>query len=165
MKIRRNHYNSTALRGLFFALALVGIAVWAAFVTTGCSTVGSPSLTPEQGAAFMRVTVSAGATLALAKNPRYAPAAQALADGIAGALSKDSEVSSASLANWVRSVCQAHEIPPADVPAFIALVQTAHSLFAATYGESIVSTADPRVKLYAMAFGDGLRDALAAIKQ
>ncbi len=136
----------------------------AALFLSGCATGSRPALTPEQGAAVLRVTIASGATIALNNNPKLVPAAQAIAAGIGGALSYEHQISSAALAGWVRSVCAAHEIPPSDIPPLIALVQTAHTLFAATY-PGVVSTADPRVVLYANAFQAGLDDALAAISR
>lgn len=130
---------------------------------SGCATGSGGGMSAQQGAAALRVAVSTGATLSLAKNPRYIPLAQALAAGIDGALEEASEITPAAIARYVRAVCAKHDCPPADTAVFVNLAQAVFTAYVTAYRPQVVRATDPVVLLYALAFKNGLADAIAAV--
>jgi|GEM_PF-6503414 len=135
-----------------------------ALAFAGCASgpqLSKPS--PEQGATAVRITVSTAATLSLAKNPLYIPAAEALVAGIDAIATENAQLSPAVIARFVADVCARKGLPPTDAIVFTSLAQTIYTAYVSTYQTQVVSTADPTVKLYIGAFRDGLNDALAIL--
>jgi hypothetical protein len=138
------------------------LSVFVAILGTGCATsFQSPS--PQQGAASVRVATSTGVTFALSNNPDYAPAIAALAAGIDAALSESATLDPAKISAFVRRICAAHDVRPADVPIFVNLATGIYQAYVTAYRPQIVSATDPNVLLYIQAFKGGLLDALAAV--
>lgn len=138
------------------ALLLAGLA------GSGCATGPVAPPPPAQGAAIVRATVATGATLALNKNPAYAAAAQALADGIGVALGSDLTLTPELISAFVRQVCARHGMPPNDAAVFVTLALNVYHTYAAAYRAPLPSVADPTARLYLAAFRDGIADALLA---
>lgn len=146
------------------AIALIFAAVLAALSFTGCvSNAPQIKVTPEQGAAAVRVAVSTGATLALANNPKEVPVAQALVAGIDVAVAANTTVTPEGIRSFVTDICAQYNVPANRVPLYVALSLNAYNAYTTAYKTQVVSATDPTVLLYVTAFKNGLNDALLAV--
>ena len=129
----------------------------ATFFTAACGTA-----TPQTGATALRLTTSLGAGRILQNNPRYIPAARALAAGISAAVAEKPTLTPENIAAFVRTLCARHDVAPADAAEFVNLAVAIYTTYVDTYRVEIVRLSDPRVLLYVEAFRAGLESALAA---
>lgn len=139
------------------------VSALCAFFISGCVSAPHAQISPEQGAAAVRVLVSGSATITLSKNPNYAPVAAALAAGIDAAISDGKDITPESISSFVHIVAANHHLSAPDAAVFTNLAISVYQLYVATYKPAVVKAADPRVLLYVQAFKDGLNDAVAAV--
>jgi ABC-type amino acid transport substrate-binding protein len=143
---------------------LVLASALCALSLSGCaSTATAPRPTAELGAAGLRIATSTGATMALNKNPEYVGVAAALATTIEGSLVSQSNITPQVIGEYVAFVCKQHNVAREDIALWVNLAQTVYAAYVTAYKPAVVSGSDPNVILYALAFADGLRDAIAAI--
>jgi hypothetical protein len=140
-------------------IAIVSLASFA-----GCASgPQAVKLSPEQGAAALRITTATGAMLVLNKNPAYTLAAAALAEAVGTLLSEQGAITPETIREGVIAICKKNNVATGDVTLFVGLAQSIYSAYVTAYRPTVVSGADPVVKLYAQAFADGLRDATGAL--
>lgn len=101
--------------------------------------------------------------MALTKNPNYVGVAAALATTIEGSLVAQSNITPQVIGEYVAYLCKEHGVAREDVALWVNLAQSVYAAYVTAYKPTVVSGADPNVMLYALAFADGLRDAIAAI--
>lgn len=138
-------------------LSLAAFAAMALLCFSGCAS------TPQGRAVALRMVVSTGGTPALANNPRYIPVAEALVAGIDVALERTPTVTAENIRTYVRRICALHGLDDAETAVFVNLAQTVFVACQAELNATVVRSTDPVVRMYALAFKDGLRDALAAL--
>lgn len=145
---------------------LLALLLTLTLLLTGCSTGGSLTPpTPQQGATLVRLTTSTTLTLALAKNPRYIPAAQEINAQLDQVLANGSvEISAAIIARFVAPIAARHGLSEVDAALLTNLVSSIWQIYAVEHGVTLVHAADPAVRPYLDAFHAGLTDALAAVK-
>jgi len=137
------------------------IAACILFSITGCANAPQFKMSPELGAASVRVSVTVGAGLVLNKNPKYIPVTEALANGISAAISTSAVITPGLIAQYVTQVCEKYKVSSDDVGLFITLATTIYDTYVATYKPTVISSTDPNVLLYVNAFRDGLLAAAA----
>jgi hypothetical protein len=138
---------------IFTSLLLI-----ASLFIAGCA--GGPQITPETGAALVRSTVGVGLTLVLNRNPKYTAAASALAAGIDVAISKSQTLTIQGIDSYVVDVCLKNGVSQEDTALFTGLANTIYTVYVSQYKPTVISSADPKVILYVMAFKDGVNDAV-----
>lgn len=129
-------------------------------VLSGCATGQKFTVSPALGAAAVRLSVGVGGGMALNKNPRYVPAARALADGIDAAISTTPTLTLENIDAWVATVCEKNNVPSEDVGLFVSLANAIYAGYTQEFKTQVVSTADPNVLLYVQAFKAGISDAV-----
>lgn len=127
---------------------------------SGCSTLQRNA---DMGSAAVRVATSAGAIIALNKNPRYLPVASALAAGMDAAISENATLTLEGIERYVRDVCTLHGVTDNDTSLFVGLAQSVYTAYVTAYRKEVVASTDPTALLYVAAFKDGLKDAVRAI--
>jgi hypothetical protein len=142
------------LQTLFFCV-LFGI------FCASCANVGQVKITPETGAVLVRISVMAGVAPVLNNNPRYIPAAEALATGISAALTSNPTITSQLIGDYVYRVCKQNGVSDSDIPLFATLAETIYDTYVATYKPAVISSTDPNALLYIYAFRDGMLSAAA----
>jgi hypothetical protein len=139
----------------FWVSALCSLCLCVSLLSSACGTVS-----PQTGATTLRLTTSIGAGRILQNNPRYIPAAQALAAGIETAISAKATLTPENIAAFVRDLCANYDVAPPDAAEFVNLAVAIYETYVDTYRVQIVNTADPNVLLYIEAFRRGLLSAI-----
>jgi len=134
---------------------------------SGCASTSTSTakLTPEEGAATLRDTVSVSALLILRNNPDYLPAVQAVATAIdAFVLSANTDViTQQAIDDFVKGIALRNGVRAEDVPLFLNITRRFTRLYMDTYHVDLVHRMDPGVTLWVQAVSDGIADALSAI--
>jgi len=116
-------------------------------------------ITPETGAVLVRISVMAGVAPMLNNNPKYIPAAEALALGIGAALKENMTITPELISQYVTRVCREKSVSENDIPLFVTLAETIYDTYVATYKPTVINSTDPNALLYINAFRDGLLSA------
>jgi hypothetical protein len=139
---------------------LLALCITASLFLSGCAN-GPIKATPETGAVLVRISVMAGVAPVLNNNPKYIPAAEALATGISAALTSNATITPQLIGDYVYRVCKQHGVSDSDIPLFSTLANTIYEAYVATYKPTVISSTDPNALLYIYAFRDGMLSAAA----
>lgn len=93
----------------------------------------------------------------LSHNPRYEPALLALAAGADAALNAG-QLTPESIRAFVDALALKYELTPEARLSIASGIDDLVQLYQRTYGQSVASTADPRVRKILTAFAAGIRD-------
>lgn len=137
----------------------LSLVLLAALSFAGCQTAPATDKTAA-AVASLQVATSVGATLSLAKNPKYLPAARLLVAGLDQALA--GSINADVIANFVGLVGTKTGLKPEEVALFASLANTVYEAYLSAYQPKIVLSSDPNAQRYIKAFRDGLATAIAS---
>jgi len=123
---------------------------------SGCANGPPVKITAAQGAMIEKIGIMAGLAPVLNNNPKYIPAAEALAFGINAALTNNPTITPQLISDYVFRVCKQNGVSESDIPIFETLTQTIYEAYIVSFQPTVISSTDPNAILYINAFRDGM---------